>query len=105
MRRILTARFGNALVLLFGLVVAAAPSSALAGSSGASDPSDAGKPALGKVLRELQRLETDRTREDKQIRLMETERAQDEKEIKLLETEVKQVEGQNQKLQTANQQL
>jgi hypothetical protein len=92
-------------VLWFGLVVAAIPPSALAGSGGASDPSDAGKPSLGKVLRELQRLEADRTREDKQIRLMETERAQDGKEIKVLETEVKQVEGQNRKLQTANQQL
>ncbi len=105
MRRMSTARFGNALVLLFGLVVASIPPSALAGSGGASDPSDAGKPALGKVLRELQRLEADRKREDQQIKLMQVERAQDEKEIKVLETEVKQVEGQNQKLQTANQQL
>ncbi len=103
MRRMSTARLGNVLVLLFGLLLAAMSPSALAGSSGASDPS--GKPSLGKVLRELQRLEADRTREDKQIRLMETERAQDEKEIKVLETEVKQVEGQNRKLQTANQQL
>ena len=98
MRRMSTARLGNVLVLLFGLLLAAMSPSALAGSSGASDPS--GKPSLGKVLRELQRLEADRTREDKQIRLMETERAQDEKEIKVLETEVKQVEGQNRKLQT-----
>jgi hypothetical protein len=104
MRRISTARFGNALVLLFGLVVAMPPS-ALAGSGGASDPSDAGKPALGKVLRELRRLEADRTREDQQIKVMQIERAQDEKEIKVLESEVKQVEGQNQKLETANQQL
>ncbi len=95
----------SALVLLLTFVVAAIPPSALAGGSGALDPSDAGKPALGKVLRELQRLEADRTREDKQIRLMETERAQDEREIKVLETEVRQVEGQNQKLQTTNQQL
>jgi hypothetical protein len=75
MWRMSTARFGNALVLLFGLVVAAIPPSALAGSSGVSAPSDAGKPTLGKVLRELQRLEADRTREDKQIKVMETERA------------------------------
>jgi septal ring factor EnvC (AmiA/AmiB activator) len=102
MRRISAGRFGNVLVMLFGLVVAAIPPSAHAGSSGASDSSDAGKPALGKVLHELRRLEADRAREDRQIRLMETERAQDEKEIKALESEVKQVEGQNQKLQTAN---
>jgi hypothetical protein len=105
MRKISAAWFGTALVLLLGLVLIAMPPSALAGSSGASDSSDAGKPALGKVLRELQRLEADRAREDQQIKVMQIERAQDEKEIKVLETEVKQVEGQNQKLQTANQQL
>src|SRR5260370_26121409 len=96
MRRMSTARLGNVLVLLFGLLLAAMSPSALAGSSGASDPS--GKPSLGKVLRELQRLEADRTHEDKQVRLMETERAQDEKDIKEDDAEVKHVEDPHRQL-------